>query len=204
MAAAALLAAGFAASLATILLVERSGADRSALVVWLAAIGLVVAGAAIGTRNPIRLPRPRREQLPELLLVLAILGVALALRLPDLGGIPAFVHGDEAAIGLEGRRILDGGSVFEFGWYGVPSLSYAIASGTLWLFGNDLTGLRAASVIEGTLAVLLLYLIVRRLFGRRPALFAAFLLAIPQWDIDYSRQGVGTTCRRSLAHPAGP
>ncbi len=189
MAAAALLAAGFAASLATILLVERSGADRSALVVWLAAIGLVVAGAAIGTRNPIRLPRPRREQLPELLLVLAILGVALALRLPDLGGIPAFVHGDEAAIGLEGRRILDGGSVFEFGWYGVPSLSYAIASGTLWLFGNDLTGLRAASVIEGTLAVLLLYLIVRRLFGRRPALFAAFLLAISQWDIHYSRQG---------------
>ena len=188
-AAAGLLAAGFAASLATIPLVEQSGADRPALLVWLGAIGLVVAGAAIGARNPIRLPRPRREQVPELLLVLGILGVALALRLPDLGGIPAFVHGDEAAIGLEGRRILDGGSVFEFGWYGLPSLSYAIASGTMWLFGNDLTGLRAASVIESMLSVLLLYLIVRRLFGRRPALLASFLLAVSQWDIHYSRQG---------------
>jgi 4-amino-4-deoxy-L-arabinose transferase-like glycosyltransferase len=188
-AAAGLLAAGFAASLATIPLVEQSGADRTALVVWLAAIVLVVAGAAVGARNPIRMPRLRRERVPELLLVLAILGVALALRLPDLGGIPAFVHGDEAAIGLEGRRILDGGSVFEFGWYGLPSLSYAIASGTLWLFGNDLTGLRAASVIESMLAVLLLYLIVRRLFGRRPALFASFLLAVSQWDIHFSRQG---------------
>ena len=44
-------------------------------------------------------------------------------------------------------------------------------------------------MIEGTLAVLLLYLIVRRLFGRRPALLASFLLAVSQWDIHYSRQG---------------
>jgi len=185
----ALLTGGFAASLATIPLVTRSSADRPALIVWLAAIALVVAGAAIGARNPIRLPLPRREHVPELLLVLGLLGLALALRVPDLGRIPAFVHGDEAAIGLEGRRILGGGSVFEFGWYGLPSLSYAIASGTLWLFGNDLTGLRAASVIESTLSILLLYLIVRRLFGRRPAFLAAFLLAVSQWDIHYSRQG---------------
>jgi len=189
MASAGLLGAGLVASLATIPLVERSGADRPALVLWFAAIVLVVAGAALGARNPIRLPRLGREQLPELLAVLAVLAVAVALRVPGLGDIPAFVHGDEAAIGLEGRRILDGGSVFEFGWYGLPSLSYALASGTLWLFGNDLTGLRAASVIEGTLAILLLYLIVRRLFGRRPALIAAFLLAISQWDIHFSRQG---------------
>ena len=37
--------------------------------------------------------------------------------------------------------------------------------------------------------MLLLYLIVRRLFGRRPALLASFLLAVSQWDIHYSRQG---------------
>ena len=36
---------------------------------------------------------------------------------------------------------------------------------------------------------MLLYLIVRRLFGRRPALLASFLLAVSQWDIHYSRQG---------------
>jgi len=39
------------------------------------------------------------------------------------------------------------------------------------------------------LSILLLYLIVRRLFGRRPALLASFLLAVSQWDIHYSRQG---------------
>ena len=188
-AAAGLLAAGFAASLATIPLVEQSGADRPALVVWLGAIALVVTGAAIGARNPIRLPRPTREQVPELLLVLGILVVALALRLPDLGGIPAFVHGDEAAIGLGAAVFSTGGASSSSGGMDFPSLSYAIASGTMWLFGNDLTGLRAASVIESMLSVLLLYLIVRRLFGRRPALLASFLLAVSQWDIHYSRQG---------------
>ena len=43
--------------------------------------------------------------------------------------------------------------------------------------------------MESMLSVLLLYLIVRRLFGRRPALLASFLLAVSQWDIHYSRQG---------------
>lgn len=188
-AAVSLVVLGSAASLATIPLVERSGADRPALALWLAAIALVVAGTAVGARNRIRFVRPSRAQALQALPVAAVLGIALALRAPQLADLPAFVHGDEAAIGNEGRRIMAGGSMFEFGWYGLPSLSYAIASATLWLFGNDLTGLRAASVIQGTLSVLFLYLIVRRLFGSRPALLAAFLLAVSQWDIHFSRQG---------------
>jgi 4-amino-4-deoxy-L-arabinose transferase-like glycosyltransferase len=46
-----------------------------------------------------------------------------------------------------------------------------------------------ASLLEGVLSVALLYLIVRRLFGGRPALIAAFVLAVAQWHIHFSRTG---------------
>jgi 4-amino-4-deoxy-L-arabinose transferase-like glycosyltransferase len=178
---------GAGAALTAALIAPRS--DRDALAAWLAAIALVVAGAALGARNRIRLARPSRPRLAEGGIVAAILGLAVALRLPDLSGIPAFVHGDEAAIGLEARRILAGGTVFSFGWAQLPSLSYAIPAATMRVLGDDLAGLRMASLIQGVLSVLVLYLLVRRLFGRRPALLAAALLAVSAWDIHFSRQG---------------
>jgi 4-amino-4-deoxy-L-arabinose transferase-like glycosyltransferase len=120
-----------------------------------------------------------------------VVGVAVWLRLPDLATVPPDVHGDEAAIGLGARLILSGVMplVFATGWSQVPALSFGIHALTMQVFGDDLFGLRMASAIEGVLAVVVLYLLGRRLWGARPALVAAALLAIAAWHVHFSRTG---------------
>jgi 4-amino-4-deoxy-L-arabinose transferase-like glycosyltransferase len=79
--------------------------------------------------------------------------------------------------------------VFATGWYEVPALSFAIPAASMAIFGDNLFGLRLASVIQGMLSVALLYLLARRLWGPRPALLAAALMAIAAWHIHFSRTG---------------
>jgi 4-amino-4-deoxy-L-arabinose transferase-like glycosyltransferase len=119
------------------------------------------------------------------------MGLAVALRLPALGTIPPEVHGDEASIGLDARALLADGfhHVFGLGFAGLPELGYAPVALSLRLFGNGLWALRLPSVIEGVASVALLYLVTRRLFGTRPAVLAAFVLAVQQAHIHFSRTG---------------
>jgi 4-amino-4-deoxy-L-arabinose transferase-like glycosyltransferase len=49
---------------------------------------------------------------------------------------------------------------------------------------------RTLSVLEGTLTILLVYLLCRKLWGHRAGLFAAFVLAVDPWSIGHSRIGV--------------
>jgi 4-amino-4-deoxy-L-arabinose transferase-like glycosyltransferase len=119
------------------------------------------------------------------------MAVALAYRLPDLAQIPADVHGDEASVGLAAREILQGHApnLFGLGWAALPQLSFVASAITMRLFGDDLTGLRLASVIQGCLSVGLLYGIARRLFSLQVAILAALLLATAQMAVHYSRIG---------------
>src|SRR5205085_2277640 len=84
----------------------------------------VGAGAAVGIAHPaqIGLPRLTRPRIGRAAVLLAIVGLALALRVPHLATIPPDVHGDEAAVGLDGRSIIHGGwsDLFQLGWAGVP------------------------------------------------------------------------------------
>jgi hypothetical protein len=123
---------------------------------------------------------------------LVVLGVAASLRLPNLAVIPPNVHGDEGAIGLEARRILQGQlpAIFAVGWFDVPALSFFLHAATLRIFGDNLFGLRMASILEALLSTVLLFLLVRRLWGPRPAFLAAAFLAIAAMDIHYSRVGI--------------
>lgn len=66
--------------------------------------------------------------------------------------------------------------------------SYAVA-----LFGANFTGLRAVSVLVGTLTIPALYFLGRQLFGRQTALLAALWLATFPPHIHYSRLGVPNT-----------
>jgi 4-amino-4-deoxy-L-arabinose transferase-like glycosyltransferase len=162
---------------------------------WLLGMALALAGAAISDGLPRRLAVPRRsseraDRVTGLLLASIVL-LALALRLPNLEAIPPDVHGDEAAIGLEARRQISGEvrDIFGVGWFDVPNLSFAIPAVVMRVAGDDLFGLRLASVLQGVLSVVLLYLLAGRLFGVRVALLAAFLLAVAAWHIHFSRTG---------------
>lgn len=182
--------ASFVAIAAVVYLVASQQGYGLAAALW--GVSLCTAAAAVAPATPLRLRRPSGAQIAEAALVFAILALALALRLPALDQIPPEVHGDEAACGIEGRRILHGEvtNLFTVGWYHIPNLSFAISALSMRLFGDDLFGLRMASVLQGTGSILLLYLIARRLFSIRVAALAALLLAVSHWHIHFSRAGI--------------
>ncbi|TMF02813.1 MAG: glycosyltransferase family 39 protein, partial [Chloroflexi bacterium] len=189
---AVLLTLGGLGSLAASALVFERSSDAAVTPIWVASLLAATAGCLLVMRRRMDVPS-RKLRLPrlELLVLAVVLGMAAWLRLPDLARVPANVHGDEASIGLEARRILTGSlsPVFATGWYDVPSLSFALHAAVMRVFGNDLFGLRLGSAIEGLLSIVVLYLLARRLWGARPALVAAALMAIAAWHVHFSRTG---------------
>jgi 4-amino-4-deoxy-L-arabinose transferase-like glycosyltransferase len=178
------------ACLTTSLLAVVHDAAHTALPLWLVSLVLLTLGFGMRTTFPWH-GSLSRAQAWELLAVVAVVALAFALRFPHLTMVPPDVHGDEAAVGLEARRILTGeaANVFGLGWANLPELSFAASSLSLKAFGNDLFGLRMASVVQGCLAVALLYGVAKRLLSRRIAAMAAVLMAVSQMAIHYSRDG---------------
>ena len=167
------------------------GNDRLAFCLWLASLAAAAAAARAWDGKRSALPSLPWTPL-ERAMLLAILAVALALRLPDLTTIPPEVHGDEAACGIAARDILRGGTtnLFALGWSNLSNIGFAISAASMAVFGDDLFGLRMASVLLGTATVLVTYLLARRLFSAEVACVAAFLLAVGHWPIHFSRSGI--------------
>ncbi|MBI4675653.1 MAG: glycosyltransferase family 39 protein, partial [Chloroflexi bacterium] len=69
-----------------------------------------------------------------------------------------------------------------------PPLYYALMQGWTRALGKDALVLRGLSVIIGVAAIPLLYLVAKRLFDRRTARVAAFLLAISPLHVFYSQE----------------
>jgi uncharacterized membrane protein len=188
----ALMAMGALYSAVATVLVAMDVAVAGATWLWAMGLVAVVAGAILVERDRLSWRwRPRGLCVLEFGLLIAVLGMAVWLRLPDLASIPANVHGDEASIGNNARSILSGEmrAVFATGWYSVPALSFAVHAATMRVFGDNLFGLRVASAFEGLLSVVLLYLLARRLWGPRPALLAAAFMSVAAWHIHFSRTG---------------
>jgi 4-amino-4-deoxy-L-arabinose transferase-like glycosyltransferase len=165
-----------------------------AAAVWLSGLYLLIVGAALANvrlHSWIR-PRLNRSQLVEVVGVLGVTLCAFVLRFVDLVNLPPQVHGDEAAVGIAARKLLTGqaDNLFGLGWYEIPNPSFGVPAAFMRIFGDDLFGLRTASVCLGTLTVLLTYLLVRQMFTSRVAIVAAALLAVAEIHIHYSRIGV--------------
>jgi hypothetical protein len=125
----------------------------------------------------------------EIAILLAILALALALRLYRLGDWTGGVHGDEGEVGMDALRIVNGHPVppFRTGWFGQPNIYYWGVAIGMKLFGTGLAGLRAFSTLAGTLIILPLYALARQLFGVRTAILACLFLAISDIAIHFSR-----------------
>lgn len=126
-------------------------------------------------------------------LIVALIGLAaLLVRVIGLETYPyAFVN-DEGEVGWEGLNILQGikSNFFVTGWAGQPMLSFLPVALSIKVFGLTAVAVRILAVLQGTLAVISLYLLAREAFGRSIALFSAcFLVALP-WQVHFSRLGV--------------
>ena len=124
--------------------------------------------------------------------LIAILGLAAALRIPQIATNPANISVDELLPGFEALQIARGelGNVFSgTGWFSMPRLSFALQALLMGLTRPSFYVLRLSSAITGLAGILSVFLLARRLFGDRVALTAAFLMAVSFWHIHNSRTG---------------
>jgi len=145
------------------------------------------------------LPPPFRSssRLRTTLVVSAVLGLALLLRVVNLSADPSALISrdfitDEGWWAHNARNALFHGQFrlddYNLGFYSAPLynlLLYAV----LKLFGSSFAAVRLLPAACGWLTVVLLFVLVRREIGMRAGLFAAALLGYSNMHIIYSRTG---------------
>jgi dolichyl-phosphate-mannose-protein mannosyltransferase len=146
------------------------------------------------------LPRPRRDTTPPLPAdrwlswgLAAVLGLAtLASRLWDIG-YPSDLLFDEAYYPPEARELLEWGHEYNRGYTFIvhPPLGKWLIAGGIHLFGYDSFGWRVPSAVAGTVSVVVLARLGRRLTGSTLlGLVAGLLLALDGFAFSLSRIGL--------------
>lgn len=163
---------------------------------WVVSVVLHVAG----TLTAIRWTPPTAASVlawtwvnrKELVLVGGLTLVAMVLRLAGLSAHPYPWSGDEAAIGHEGVRILQGNgrTFFGTGWSGQPVWSFLPTALSVAIFGHTILATRIVSALAGTLTIPALYVLGRLLFNRSVAFLAAVALIAYPYHLQFSRLGV--------------
>jgi len=126
------------------------------------------------------------------LLALAIVTVAAALRVWQLGTVPLGLHNDEAWTGLNAREVLHDGWI---GPYLYPSGLGQPSGPVYWtallfiVVPQTTFTLRLSMALLGVAAVWFTYAAVRQMFDDVTGLCAAALLAVMPWHLHLSRTG---------------
>jgi len=125
--------------------------------------------------------------------VLLIILLAACLYMIRLTDFPTDVHGDSAEVALHGIEVRDSGqwTIFDPGWYQIPNLFFLIPACVMWLFGDNLFGMRMADALIALATIPLFYLTARRLFSKSASVLATFLFATSTYVIHYARLGIG-------------
>ena len=119
---------------------------------------------------------------------LAIVATGVLLRAWRLDHVPG-VNGDEAWMGVQALRFLDGEPVAWFTPTGnLVNVFHLLPQIALHsLMPASVTALRLTVLISGILALILNYVLCRRTFGRRLATISTVILAVLPVNIAYSR-----------------
>ena len=126
---------------------------------------------------------------PDLIIVLGLTLLAGGLRLWELGEIPQGIHGDEAQVGMDARRVLDNGWIGPYtpAALGQPSGHAYLTAPSVALFGSTPWAVRLPLALVAIAAIPLAYTLFRLQSGRTVATIAALLLATSLWHIHFSR-----------------
>jgi len=170
--------------------------DRGIAAAWLGSMVCMVVGMLWYNRwRPAKWEQVKEwftTNKQEILILAGIVLVGVFLRTCQLTQHPFPWSGDEASVGIEGRRILIGEvtDFFAAGWSGQPNWSFVPTALAEIVFGKTFLAVRIVSALEGTLAVFFLYLLARELFDRKVATLAAGFLAAFPVHLQFSRIGV--------------
>jgi 4-amino-4-deoxy-L-arabinose transferase-like glycosyltransferase len=173
-------------------------ADEGRLVAaaWVSSVILHISGTLTAVRwrppSATSIAASFRANRSEILLAGGLALAALVLRVAGLAAHPYPWSGDEAAIGNEGVRILQGEATtfFGTGWSGQPVWSFLPTALTVAIFGNTIFAARIVSALAGALTVPALYLFGRMLFNRDVGFLSAVALIAYPYHLQFSRLGV--------------
>jgi 4-amino-4-deoxy-L-arabinose transferase-like glycosyltransferase len=153
-------------------------------------------------RSPERLDRARRDLVRgigesppprrwEIVLLAAILLIAAFFRLYRLEAVPPGLQHDEVFHGHDAYTVLQGTHLiyFESNAGNEPLFVYLMA-GTIALFGSNYLGIRLAAVLCGLVTIVFTYLLARKAFGYRVALWTSAGMAVSFWPVFMSRVGL--------------
>lgn len=143
----------------------------------------------------------KNKQFGILVLALVIV-LAIFLRVFRLDSIPPGLFGDEVDVGYQAYSLLETGrdltgrflpfylrSLSEFR---TPLYIYS-AVPFVGIFGLNEWGVRLPAVFWGTVSILGIFLLGRKLFNSRVGILAAFLMSISPWHLQYSRASFEVT-----------
>jgi 4-amino-4-deoxy-L-arabinose transferase-like glycosyltransferase len=181
----------------------RSGIQfpSSALVIplgWALSILLFIIGVLHGSgwRFPVlrkMISDVKSHRIEIGLLSLILLG-AFTSRIILISSHPYAFANDEGLIALDAIRLQTNemGSIFAVSSAAMPMLNFLPTLISVDIFGRTVAAVRLASVLEGVLTVLFVYLAAKEAFGKRVALIAAAVLAFLPVHMHFSRTGFNT------------
>ena len=162
------------------------------LIMWLVSIVLFAVSTIVPQSRPRRDWRAWWTQNWLLVVAVSAIGVlALALRVINLDTIPPTLGGDEGSQGVEALKILHGQltNPFTTSWMSVPTMSFFFNTLTIGPLGHTAFALRLPWALIGTVTVLIVFALTRRLKGLAMGLMVGALLAAYHYHIHYSRLG---------------
>jgi len=156
-----------------------------ATLLWLAGVGLVVAGCWTRSGDA----APDRWTRAEIAVVILLTLAALAGRAWGIARMPFVLSGDEGSAGLTAWEFGTGtrNNLLSIGWFSFPALYFALLSASQALFGRTTEAIRLVSALAGALTVPALYALARQMFSRPAALAAAAWLAAYHVHVFFSR-----------------
>lgn len=156
---------------------------------WILAIGLALLAAWPRHETAIVIDPVSRW---EIITLLGILALSFLLRVINLNSLPLVLMGDESKFALQARDFNQGllFQPFQTAIDGHWGLWFMVLGVFTRLFGETVEAIRLHAVIFGTLSILATYAVARLLWGRRPALIAAALLATYHFHIHFSRNAM--------------
>lgn len=149
--------------------------------------GAPAAGKAATTGDA----RGGRAAAREIVLVALILALSLGLRVYRLPSAPPGLQHDEAFNAHDAEQVLRGAHpVFFTANYGREAFFIYLMAGSIALLGCNPLSIRLPGVACGLAGQVLLYLLLRKLYGRRVALVALVLSTVSFWHLFDSRLGL--------------
>lgn len=133
------------------------------------------------------------------LLFIVLMAVGIAVRAIGFGVIPGDINQDEAFAGYEAFSMLHYGvdsagyrfPVYLYTWgSGMSALNTYLMMPFMAIFGPQIWVIRTPQLIVSCLTLWVVYLLIKRMYNEKAALFSMFLLVICPWHITMSRWGL--------------